>query len=269
MKAQYKILLLSVLFFLLLGVAGCRNGNKPGTGSSGNNSEELSKLTLFVAAGLTEPMNELIDSFGLTHNVQIQTNYASSGTLARQIEQQEIPDIYISASKKWMKYIDSLKYVVNGKTDEVVRDKLVLIAPIESNIDSIKIDSSTPMESIIGNGMLSIGDPAHVPAGEYARQSLVYFGWWPALEGRLLPAKDVRSAVMVVELGEVPAGIAYYTVARKSEKVRIIGTFPDQSHKPIVFTSGICKQSKLAHDFNAYIISSGATPIWEKYGFTR
>jgi len=114
-----------------------------------------------------------------------------------------------------------------------------------------------------------MGDPEHVPAGLYAKQALGYFGWYKKLSEKMLPAKDVRSALMVVEMGEAPVGIVYRTDAQKSEKVKVIGTFPDRSHQPIVYVSSVCRESGLSKEFYDYLKSEQATPVWVKYGFNK
>lgn len=260
---------LFALSFIATLLFSCGTGTRKETKKDSKNPEKLQPIMVFAAAGVSEPLNEIIDSFELKYPVKVQTNYASSGTLARQIEQQELPGLFISASKKWMNYVDSLRLVVNREIIEIAHDKLVLISPLNSTVNQVLVDSSLNLKKLLGDGMLSLGDPAHVPAGEYARQSLKYYGWLSLVEKKMLKAKDVRSAVMVVEMEEVPLGIAYYTVASKSEKVNIIGCFPENAHKPIVFTAAICKQNKYTTAFFNFLNSPVSNVIWKKYGFTK
>ena len=91
------------------------------------------------------------------------------------------------------------------------------------------------------------------------------------MESRFLPAKDVRSALMVVELGEVETGIVYKTDALKSDKVKIITEFSDSLHEPVYYYMSLIKGQKTELSDNLYnFISSKKTlPIWEKYGFTE
>ena len=226
-------------------------------------------IMLFAAAGLAEPLSEIIDSFKMKYSIDVQTNFASSGTLARQIEQQVIPDMYISASKRWMNYIDSLGYILPNSATEIASDRLVLVAPQSSTLDSLWVDSTLAFTDLLGANRLSMGDPAHVPAGTYAKQALRYFGWYEQVKDQIVPAKDVRSVLMVVEMSEAPLGIVYYTVAKKSNKIKIIANIPEQSHKPIVFTAGLCTGSEEAEQFLAYLVSPTALDILMKYGFSN
>ena len=240
-----------------------------GRKSEGNSDEQKQQVMVFAAASLTDVMAEIIDSFEVSHNVKVKLNLASSGTLARQIEQGGAPDVFISASKRWADYVDSLGVVIPGYKTEVAQNELVLVAPQSSHLKAVTINRSLNLGSLLGSGRLSIGDPSHVPAGRYAKQALEYYGWYDQLKKKMLPAKDVRSALMIVEMGEAPIGIVYRTDALKSGKVKILDAFPEKSHQPIVYVAEVCANRKLAKDFYAYLNSGSTKPIWDKYGFKQ
>jgi len=265
LKKTTRILLSVVTLNVLI---SCGGGSRKSQ-TAEQVSEPPSQMMVFAAASLTDVLSELADSFEMHHDVKINTNMASSGTLARQIEQGGTPDLYISASKRWADYVDSLGLVISPWKNVIAKNDLVLIAPNDSPLKTVKIDSTLNIISILGNNRMSMGDPQHVPAGRYAKQALDYFGWYEKLSPRMLPAKDVRSALMVVEMGEAPVGIVYRTDAQKSEKVKVIGTFPGRSHKPIVYVSAICKESDLSKAFYDYLKSDEAAPVWSKYGFNQ
>ena len=261
--------LLFILSFVIYLSSCAPAQRKDGTQNEKTGSEEPQPLMIFAAASLTDVLSEIIDSFEVKHPVHIQTNMASSGTLARQIEQGGIPDLFISASKKWADYVDSLGHILPGTKRAIAGNELVLIAPLNSPLEVAAIDSTLDFISLLGSERLSVGDPAHVPAGKYARQSLEYFGWYSSLEQKTLPAKDVRSALMVVEMEEAPLGIVYRTDAQKSSKVKILNTFPEKSHQPVVYMGGICKDNTMAKTFFEYLNSENTGKIWTKYGFKR
>ena len=257
------------VFLLILVLLSCHTGQYEVTKTGNIVAEKQQPIMVYAAASLTDVLSEIIDSFQVKSNIVVQTNIASSGTLARQVELGGTADIYISASKQWANYLDSLGFIIRGYKKEIVQNELVLIAPLNSSLIVNAIDSSLDFTSLLGKDYLSIGDPAHVPAGKYAKQSLQYFGWYKKLKGSILPAKDVRSALMVVEMEESPLGIVYRTDAQKSEKVKILNTFPEESHKPIVYVVGLCKEKAAAKNFYKFISSGGTKTIWEKYGFKK
>lgn len=265
LQSRRIIIALTILGILFSCSSG---GNKTNDGES---SEDKSgqPIMVFAAASLTDVLSEIVDAFESKYQVEVKTNMASSGTLARQIEQGANPDVYISASKKWADYVDSLGYFYEDYKSAIAQNELVLIAPQSSTMEIKAIDSTLNFISLLGTGRLSIGDPVHVPAGRYAKQSLEYFGWYNQLDNKVLPAKDVRSALMVVEMEEAPIGIVYRTDAQKSDKVKVLNSFPEKSHKPIVYFAGVCNDNNVAKNFFDYLNSGETKEIWEKYGFGK
>lgn len=261
-----KFISQSVAFSLIIAtivLTSCSSSSKKAA------SKSPAEITVFAAASLTNVLSELIDSFEVTNNAKVITNMASSGTLARQIEQGGTPEVYISASKKWADYVDSLGFIQQPFKAKIAQNDLVFVAPKGSEIEPFTVDSTLDIMPLLKEGRLSIGDPTHVPAGKYAKQALTYYGWYDKLADRYLPAKDVRSALMVVELGEAPLGIVYRTDAEESSKVKIVGTFPDRSHKPIVYVACLLKENATAKAFYEYIQSEASAAIWAKYGFKK
>ncbi len=252
-KVCIRKFLIGFLSFLVL--VSCQSDKK-----------QTSTLTVFAAASLSDVLSEIADSFEQDYPTKVKFNRASSGTLARQIEQGATPDLYISASPKWMEYL-SQKALIKEKSPTIIaKNELVLIAPSNSSLE-ITADSLFSLPTLLDSNRLSIGDPTHVPAGQYAKESLVYYNWFDSI--RLLPAKDVRSALMVVEMQEAPLGIVYRTDAQKSEKVKIVHLFSENSHQPIVYMAGICQDSLLSNHFLQYLNSAKMIPVWKKYGFKK
>jgi molybdate transport system substrate-binding protein len=253
-------------------VAGDPEVQEMASGPSGSKPEAAlppapEELMVFAAASLTDVMTDITAVFEQKTHIRVLLNLASSGTLARQMELGNQPDVFVSASKKWADYVAEKGFTQKKWTQTVARNDLVLVAPGDSPLNPVKIDADLNFPSLSGDERLSLGDPAHVPAGKYAREALDHFGWYAPMKDKLLPAKDVRSALMVVELGEAPVGIVYRTDAEKSAKVKILGVFPEASHKPIQYVATVCSQHREAVDLFHFLTSPEAMGIWKKYGF--
>ena len=249
-----KALLYILIVFLFFGCA------------QKSQKKQSAELLVFSGAGLTNVVTELAEIYEAENNIDIKLNFASSGTLARQIEQGAQPSVYISANEKWVDYLINLDLVVPESKEKVVGTSMAVIVPADSEKDTITFLDDFPEQF---NGRLSIGDPKHVPAGDYAWKAIESGGYADALADRMLPAKDVRSALMVVELGEVEMGIVYKTDALKSQKVKIVSIVPDELHPPIGFYASILKnknneQTQLFYNF---LTSKEAKDIWIKHGF--
>ncbi|MBA7516122.1 hypothetical protein ES705_08167 [subsurface metagenome] len=226
--------------------------------------DDSKTITVFCATGLMDTVTEVGDSFTCRNEVDFRFNTASSGALARQITQGYETDIYISASDQWTSYVESLGIFICQKP--LCQNKLVLIAPRGSSLETIDFQKTKSIADLF-QGYLSMGDPAHVPAGLYAFQALNTLGWYGALEKRVLPAKDVRSAFLLVELGECELGIVYYSDAVRSEKVKILGTFPENTHNPIIFYGLLNKKaSGQAIQFYNFLTNESMDGIWYRNG---
>lgn len=245
------------MLILLINILSCK---------SQNGSQE--QIMVFAGMGMKSAVTEIIDSFHVEYpHIQVVNNWAASGVLARQMSQGQIPDVFISANKKWIHYVDSLGLVVDHKIMSVAKNELVLIANKNASLDTVHFNEKIDFDMILKDGILSIGDPAYVPVGTYTKQSLQYYGLFSSVESRLMPARDVRSALWVVELGEAPAGIVFRSEAMTSDKVKILSVIPSESHKPINFVAAQCKSRESANLFYQFLATEKARNLWIKYGF--
>ncbi len=226
------------------------------------------KITVAAGAGMKNVIAEVIDSFKIHHaDVEFVTNWAASGVLAKQMKQGNVPDVFLAANKKWVDYVDSLGVIVDNSSAVIARNQLVVVAPKQSELSSIVFNDQLDIAKLLGEGRLSIGDPSYVPVGAYAKQSLQYYGLFDDVKDKVMMAKDVRSALWVVELGEVPLGIVFRSESFRSNKVKELAVIPAESHKPIVFIASLCNDSKESAEFYNFLKSETARKIMLKNGF--
>lgn len=223
------------------------------------------KFTVFAAASLTDAMQEIEQSYQAQHpDHEIVFSFASSSVLARQIEQGAPADIFISADQKWMDYLIDHQITENKQT--LLKNSLVLIAPINQHYNNVIINQQTDWSTLLPkDDKIAIGDPDHVPAGIYAKESLTNLGAYEQLAPHFARASNVRDALMLVERQEAILGIVYSTDAKISQKVQIIGTFPPESFKSIEYPISLLNSE--ANDFFQFLQTSQAKLIFEKYGF--
>lgn len=228
------------------------------------------KVTVFAAASLTNALQDIASEYQTGKEVQIVSSFASSSTLARQIEQGAPADMFISADQQWMDYAIDKQQMVKDTRYTLLGNELVLIAAKASEQDKIKINKRTDWAKLLNGGRLSVGDPDHVPAGIYAKEALQNLGAWTTLEPQLARANNVRSAMAMVEREEAPLGIVYGSDAVASDKVKVIATFPKDSHKPVEYPMAIVKghQTPAVTAFYEYLKTPQAAAIFERYGFT-
>jgi molybdate transport system substrate-binding protein len=144
----------------------------------------------------------------------------------------------------------------------------VLIAPRDASIGPIEIRSGLDLARLAGTGRIVTGDVHAVPVGRYAKAALEKLGIWTSVERKLAMAENVRAALALVARGEAPLGIVYETDARIEPKVKIVGTFPADSHPPIVYPAALTTNAKpMAEQYLAFLHSAEAKKIFESYGF--
>jgi len=225
-----------------------------------------SGITVSAAISLKDSLDEIGRMYEQERpGVTISFNYGGSGTLQRQIEQGAPVDIFLSAAEKQMDELQAKGLVEADSRRNIVRNQLVLIAPASQMAVHGFQDLSRPEVKII-----ALGEPATVPAGMYARQTLEHLGLLGAVEKKTVFAKDVRAVLTYVETGNADAGMVYQTDAQDSAKVRIVSVAPADSHDPIVYPAAILKGTKNssgATSFLSFLSSSHAGDIFRKHGF--
>ncbi|MEG0278883.1 MAG: molybdate ABC transporter substrate-binding protein [Morganella sp. (in: enterobacteria)] len=228
------------------------------------------KVVVFAAASLTNAVDEISAKYKQEKNAEVVASYASSSTLARQIENGAPADIFISADQKWMDYAQEKNLIVNDTRKTLLGNELVLIAAKDSKIDKIEINKQTDWVKLLDGGRLAVGDPDHVPVGIYAQEALENLGAWKVVDPLLARTNNVRSGMALVERGEAPLGIVYGSDAVASDKVKVVAIFPADSHKPVEYPIAILKESKNADakGFYDYLQTPQAKEIFKRYGFS-
>lgn len=229
---------------------------------------EPDSVLVFAAASTTNAVTEIGDLFAARKMGGITHSFASSSTLAKQIENGAPADVYISANKEWMDYLEEKKLVAPAARFDLLSNRIVLIAPVNSRA-AIEIRPRFDLAGLLGDGHLAMGDPAHVPAGMYGKAALEKLGVWDRVKGKVARAKDVRAALALVERGEAPLGVVYATDAAITEKVRVVAEFPQDSYPPIVYPAAILagRETAAAKSFFDFLKTPAAKAIFEKYGF--
>lgn len=226
-----------------------------------------SELLVLAAASLTNVLGELSSNWTRTSGVNVKLSFAASSVLARQIEAGAKADVFIPADQEWMDYLAQRGLIEKSTRRNLVGNRLVLIAPADSALE-LRIAPGFDLAGALKGGRLATGDPDTVPVGRYARSALASLGIWDDIADRLVRADNVRSAMMFVARGEVPLGIVYTTDALVDRKVRIIDTFPENTHAPITYPGATIKGARPeAANYVAFLGSADAAATWKKSGF--
>ena len=226
-------------------------------------------ITIFAAASMKNALDDVDAVFTEKTGIKVVASYAASSVLAKQIQQGAPADIFMSADTDWMDYAVDKKAVNEASRVNLLGNSLVLIAPKDSRINQVMIGPGFDLAKLAGNGRIATGDVSAVPIGKYAKAALEKFGSWKAAEPKFAMAESVRAALILVARGEAVLGIVYATDARVESGVKIVGTFPPDSHPPIIYPVAATTAARSdASSYLAFLRSSAAKTIFEKYGFS-
>jgi molybdate transport system substrate-binding protein len=230
---------------------------------------EAQPLLVFAAASLKNVLDEIDEAWGRETGKRAAISYGASSLLAKQIENGAPADLFMSADSDWMDYLETRKLIKPGSRSDLLGNTLVLIAPAGSAV-KLTIAPGFGLASALGDGRLAMADPAAVPAGRYGRAALEKLGVWDSVANRIAAAENVRAALLLVARGEAPLGIVYSTDAAVEPGVRIVDTFPRDTHPPIVYPIALIATSTHpdAPALLVYLRGAAAHAQFHKAGFT-
>jgi molybdate transport system substrate-binding protein len=229
-------------------------------------------VTVLAAASLTDALTAIGDAYKRETGHDVKFSFASSSTLAKQVEAGAPADVFVSANEKLMGELAGMNLIKPETRVSPIGNDLVIIAPKDSPLTTVTPDASLDLAAILGpDGRIAVGDPEHVPAGQYAKQALTKLGLWEKAEPKLAPAADVRAALALVERGETPIGIVYGTDAAISQGVKVVGRFAEETHDPVSYPFAVLVNapSPDAQSFLTYATGEKGLAVFDRFGFSR
>ena len=252
-----RLKFLSTLCCLSLLLTGCSSSTKK--------EDKTIELNISAAASLKEAMADLEAAYTSKNpEVSFVINYGSSGSLQQQIEQGAPCDLFISAGEKQMTALEEEGLLLDGTNKDLVKNSLVLVTSNDSEISSIDSLNSDAVSKI------ALGEPASVPAGKYADETLTSVAIKDSLNNKLVFAKDVKEVLAWTASGNADAGFVYLSDALSSDGVKIVETISEEYHSPITYPVAIIKDSDdidAAKAFEDFLFTDEAQEIFEKYGY--
>jgi len=224
-------------------------------------------IVVFAAASLKNALDAINDAWQKETGKKARISYASSPALAKQMEQGAPAQIFISADLDWMDYVARKNLIKPESRANLLGNRIVLIAP-KDKAQALDIKSGFNLAEVLGGGRLAMANVDSVPAGKYGKAALEKLGVWASVADRIAQAENVRAALLLVSRGEAPAGIVYQTDAAADPKVRIIGSFPENTHPPIIYPVALtAKAGPDAATFLAYVRGAKAKLLFHAQGF--
>ncbi len=227
-------------------------------------------VVVFAAASLKNALDAVTTRYLDTTGKSVTVSYAATSTLARQIEAGAPADIFFSADVDWMDYLAGRHLIRPDTRRTLLGNQIVLVVPRDSSA-ALAVGRGMDLAGLLGrDGRLAMANTDSVPAGKYGKAALESLGAWGTVAAKVVQADNVRAALAFVARGEAPAGIVYATDAAAEPAVRVLGTFPADSHPPILYPAAITAGSTNpdARAFFAFMQSAAARPAYQTQGFT-
>ncbi|MGY0613240.1 MULTISPECIES: molybdate ABC transporter substrate-binding protein [unclassified Luteimonas] len=228
-------------------------------------------LTVFAAASLKESMDDAAAAYTAASGQAVRVSYAASSALARQIAQGAPADVFVSADLDWMDALQDRGLVDASTRSELLGNTLVLVAPAKSAASALTLRPGLDLRPLLGErGRIALGMVDSVPAGRYARAGFESLGMWDMLAPRVAGVENVRAALMLVARGEAPLGVVYGSDARAEPRVRVLATFPADSHPQIVYPAARVAASRhpQAAGLVRWLRGPAARAIFARHGFS-
>lgn len=215
-------------------------------------ADQKPPITVFAAASLKNALDDIATTYQKQTGETVIVSYGASSALAKQIESGAPADIFISADTEWMDDLKSKSLIQPGTGTALIGNTLVLIAPAASSV-TLTIEKNFALAAALGDGRLAAGGVKAVPAGRYAKAALENLGVWASVSEKLAETENVRAALALVARGEAPLGIVYLTDAVAEPKVKVVATFPEDTHPPIIYALGITKDAQNAEAAGRFV----------------
>ena len=231
-----------------------------------NTPLHAAKLYVSVAASMTDAFKEIIVLFSEKNpDTKVLPNFASSGSLAKQIAQGAPADLYVSANVTWMTYLIDEKNLIDDSSYRVFAlNTLVFVGDPDAKISELK--QITSLQKI------GIGTPQSAPAGQYAKQAMDKAGIYQTLadDRKLVFAKDVRQALLYADRGEVDGSFVYRTDAMLARHAKVLFTVPAGLYDRVSYTLALTtsgRDKKEAAAFYAFMATGQVRDILKEHGF--
>ncbi len=217
-------------------------------------------LRIAAAADLQPVLPAILLGFERQTGRKAEASFASSATLATQIENGAPFDVILSANMALPEKIarDGLAAAdfvttgstANGKTVQAyARGTLVLWTRNGTRLDQLAM----PLLSTSGVHSIAIANPDHAPYGRAAREALTSLGLWPAVQPKLRTAENIAQAAQFASTGNADVGLISLTYALTLTGQGHYILVPASAYTPIVQGAVTLRRSANPQDAAAFL----------------
>ena len=254
MSQVLKIIFISfIIFFMILKL------------SSKNNE---SNILLFAPISLSEVIKEIVKPYNMLNDeINIKLVFMGTSQLAMQVKNGARPDIFISANKEWMDYLEEKEIILNKYRKNFLYNSLVVITNKKNDIKKIKNINELEKALLKSKTKISLAMTNSIPAGMYAKSYLQNIGIWKKISYNYVESINVRAALNYVVRNDLEFGIVYKTEAYSNNKIKIIYFIEADMHQEITYPIAVLNDKKETLEVYDFLLDNKNLSKALKWGF--
>ncbi|WP_170263324.1 molybdate ABC transporter substrate-binding protein [Blastochloris sulfoviridis] len=224
-------------------------------------------LSVLAADALRPTLDDIVGLYTAASGLRVMVTYGASDALAETLDQGAAADLFISDVRAAMDLAVDRRLVKAESRRSLASNRLVLVAPKDSSLIEVLLGPGTRLSTLAGQGRIAVGAAEAMP-GAVVRTALESLGLWADAEPCLTAAETSRAAVAMVGRGEAPLGIVFVSDSRFDPAVKVVGIFPETSHRPIVYEGALTATAGIsAPALLDFLQSAAARAAFEKAGY--
>ena len=239
--------------FLFVFVVGCKT------------SDRQKALTLYCAAGIKSPIEELARSYTDLYGIEVNIQYGGSGTLLANVRIAKQGDLYLAADKS---YIDDAKHY--GLIDET--QALAIIKPVialkKGNPKNISGFDDFLREDV----SFALGNPDAASIGRLSKKILMHESAWDGIKEKVTVFKPtVNELLNDVHIGAVDACVAWDATVKQYSELETVDLplFNEYKKNITVAVLKCTEQAAEALRFVRFISSpEHGNKVFDRMGYT-
>ena len=172
-SANLLLVLVCISVALLIGLLGLLYwiGQTATSSPNGTSSEGCKPLTIFCAAGLRYPLDQIVADYTTTYGRPVSVQYGGSNTMLSQLTVGKNADLYIAADDSYTQLAEERNMV--RERFPLASQRPVIVVRKQNPLDITTV-SDLPGKQI----RYAIGDPEATAIGKKTKQALEKTGAW-------------------------------------------------------------------------------------------
>lgn len=216
-------------------------------------------LSIAAASDLARAAPDLAAAYRKNAGHAARFSFASSGALARQIENGAPYDVFLAANEAFVNEGLQKAWLKPGTGRAYAAGHLALWS--RSGKFARLEDLTHPSVRHV-----AIANPAHAPYGAAAAQALANAGVWESLKPRIVYGENIRQALQYAESGNADAAIVAWSLVFDRGGVRLPDALYDEIRQSGAVVAST-RQADAATRFLAFLGSPLGRDILARHGF--